>query len=172
MRQSSVREDPLATALTALRPRALGFAYALLRDFHAAEDAVHKAAAIALEKDASRRGEDIDAWYFGILRNVLRGEQRSRQATPLIHDTALVERLAARCRTAPLEPWPLVALRRCFARLSVALQRLFHLRYTERRPCAAIAAELGTGVHTVYTRLKRGKASLRACVERQREDGA
>lgn len=66
------------------------------------------------------------------------------------------------CSDARLE-----ALRHCLGQLAPRPRRALDLQHREGLGLAAIAAELGTGVDSIKTMLKRARAWLRDCARRR-----
>ena len=136
-------------------------AFRLLRDEHAAEDAVQDAMAAALAR-SPREPRSLRAWLATVLRNLVfesrrsaarrreREERASRsERVPSSHEVVELEATRRRVVDALFaleEPWRETLL----------------LRYHRSLPPRRIAAEMGVPVATVHTRLRRGLELLRS----------
>lgn len=139
----------------------------LVRDPHAAEDAVQDTLVTALERGVGG-SESLRGWLAAVLRNALRQEWRGR-----------ARREAREVDTAPREPERSalevveeLALHRRLAAEVHALDEPYRtailLRFLRGRELAQIARELGVPQKTVRTRVDRGLARLRERMGRDR----
>jgi RNA polymerase sigma-70 factor (ECF subfamily) len=161
------RNEEVLTGLLRLRERATGFAYAVLRDFHAAEDAVQEASVVAVRRLEEFTGEGFDRWFWAILRNVIGTKIRSLRRSMVVPSTELLELLEdSMHREAAESPEEDVdRLIHCLDRLGEPVTRLFRWRFVDRLSCEEIAGQLGRTVQAVYAMIKRSRQTLRDCVE-------
>lgn len=149
--------------------RLLGYALALTQRDDAAEDLVQEAFLVAHRElsrfDASR---DFGAWVRGIVRMKYLEWTRSTRAQAV--DGSVLDSIEERHRS-----WDraveegredaLTALRGCVQLLSAHLGDAVALFYTERRPCAEVAARLGIAEAVVRKRLQRARECLAECLK-------
>ena len=151
--------------------RLLAYALALTAREDVAEDLVQDAFLVAhrdLAKFDARR--DFSAWVRGIVRLKYLEWARSGRTQPL--DPAALDSLDDRHRA-----WDRAAeegrrdavdaLRGCVGQLSAHLGDAIALFYTEKRPCAEIAARLGVAEEVVRKRLQRARETLSDCLKRK-----
>ncbi len=161
--------------LLRVRERATGFCFAVLRDFHAAEDAYQEAALVAVRRTADYSGGSFAAWFWTILRNVVGTRLRSaRRRELLLADEAVLARLE-RLALEPHEPSPeehVDHLLACLEKMGGPVRRVLELRFLSNLSCAEVARELGRTVQATYAMIKRTRQALRECVElRARTEG-
>jgi RNA polymerase sigma-70 factor (ECF subfamily) len=154
--------DEFRRAAVACLDGLYGFAYALCRDRHAAEDLVQETYARALSaRRRPRPDENLRGWLFTILHNVWRNEVRRRRPASL---EALAEPLAAPgdgpaealCRREEQRQ-----VRRAIAALPEAFRAVVLLRCVEGFSYRDVAAIVGCPAGTVMSRLARARALLR-----------
>lgn len=155
--------------------RLLAYALALTRRPDVAEDLVQDALLLA-HRDQSKfdPSRDFAAWVRGIVRmkylEWARAHRFERLDGPLLD--ALEERHRAWDRAVEEGREDAVsALRDCLRRLGAPLGDAVALFYTDRQPCAAIAARLGTTEPVVRKRLQRAREALADCLRRRTEEG-
>ncbi|MHC5038773.1 MAG: sigma-70 family RNA polymerase sigma factor [Planctomycetota bacterium] len=161
------KRDEVVARLLRLRERAVAFAFAILRDFHASEDVYQEATVIALRKSDQFQSGSFDAWFWAILRNVLGTQLRKSKGRTLVIDTDLVERLESHflkeTRTAPEEDVDLLI--RCLRKLSGTMRTALEWRFLENRSCPDIAGRLGRSLTATYALLKRARKAVKSCVD-------
>jgi RNA polymerase sigma factor (sigma-70 family) len=164
---TSKRNEEVLTGLLRLRERATGFAYAVLRDFHAAEDAVQEASVVAVRRLDEFTGEGFDRWFWAILRNVIGTRIRSLRRSMVVPASEFLELMEASmgAETAPEPEEDVDRLLRCLDKMGEPVGRLFRWRFVEKLSCEDIAAQLGRTVQAVYAMIKRSRQTLRDCVE-------
>jgi RNA polymerase sigma-70 factor (ECF subfamily) len=149
--------------------RLLAYALALTSREDVAEDLVQDAFLVA-HRDLAKfdPSRDFSAWVRGIVRmKYLEWARAGRTATL---DAGALEALDDRHRA-----WDraaeegrqsaLDALRGCVGLLSAHLGDAIALFYTEKRPCAEIAARLGVAEEVVRKRLQRARETLSDCLK-------
>jgi RNA polymerase sigma-70 factor (ECF subfamily) len=148
----------LVQALTAHQALIKGYAYAVVRDFHLAEDVYQDVAVVLAEKwDTVPPGPEIVPWLRETTRRkALEALRKKGRAAPLLSDEVL-----ARVGEA-FEPDP-----DCVGKLAPAARRVVEARWGEGADCEAIARRLGRSVQGVYALLKRARLALADCVDRR-----
>ena len=137
----------------------------LVADPHRADDAVQDTLVAALDRGPRSPGS-LRSWLASVLRNAVRQERRGRARREQR------EALAARSDRSPSadEVSLELAQQRLLVELVQGLDEPYRtaivLRFLRGRSPKAIAAELGIPVKTVYTRVERGLARLRAKLDR------
>lgn len=138
----------------------------LVAEPHAAADAAQEALAAALERPP-HPGVPLRRWLGGVLRNVVRqslrrdGRRRAREAALDLPDGPLgAGELAERLELHQ-------HLIRCLRELEEPYRSTVALRYLEDLTPAEIARRQGVPTKTVYTRLDRALAQLRARLDRE-----
>ena len=179
------RHDPLAARLADGDPRAprelverhqtelYRYAFAMLRDREAAEDAVQDAferalAALGRYPEERLRGMRLRAWLYRVTLNVVRNAlRRNRRETP--EDPEKLSELAGVASGEGREETMdvLAALGRLPERQRTAIA----LRYLQDLPYAEIAAATGWPEATARTLARRGLGRLRALLEIGTEKG-
>ena len=179
------RHDPLAARLADGDPRAprelvgrhqtelYRYAFAMLRDREAAEDAVQDAferslAALGRYPEGRLRGMRLRAWLYRVTLNVVRNAlRRNRRETP--EDPEKLSELAGVASGEGREETMdvLVALGRLPERQRTAIT----LRYLQDLPYAEVAAATGWPEATARTLARRGLGRLRALLEIETEKG-
>ncbi|QDU56710.1 sigma-70 family RNA polymerase sigma factor [Aeoliella mucimassa] len=150
-------------------PRLRTYVIALLQDVNDAEDILQEVSLEAIKSYSSfDPSRCFQKWLFGIARNRVRRYYRSKkQNSNLIFDTDTMLLLEAGVEHSQdqLEAQR-QALRTCIRRLSQHSRYLLSLRYTQNRSAESIAADYSCNANTVYQRLTRIRAKLRACAHR------
>jgi RNA polymerase sigma-70 factor, ECF subfamily len=163
------RQEMVMADLLRLRERAIGFGYAVLRNFHAAEDAYQEAALVVIRRIDEYTGSGFDAWFWTILRNVVGSRIRSARRAPLLADAEILERLAG-FAVAPVDPGReenADRLAACLRKLGGTMRLVLHWRFLEEADCEEIARRLGRTVQGAYGLIKRSRQALRECVQAQ-----
>jgi len=146
----------------------------LLRNEHAAEDAVQEASLRALRYVDSLRGDDARPWLLGIVRNTCFSMlQRSRQGLQTVEFDEAEFDAAMMVEAEPAHADPLLQLQRKRTRvqidaailaLSPPLREVIVLRELEELEYAQIASIAGVPIGTVMSRLSRAREKLRAAL--------
>jgi RNA polymerase sigma-70 factor (ECF subfamily) len=155
--------DPVRRLLAAGLPQARRLAMSILRDPHAAEDAVQEAAAQAWGRRRDLRDPAAaEAWFARILTNVCRKQltRASRQVSFRVIEPA-TDGYSERT-----SQWDEVA--RSVAQLRPEEQVVLGLRYGRDMTVAQIAACVGTREGTVKSRLHSAHEHLRAIIDAER----
>jgi RNA polymerase sigma-70 factor, ECF subfamily len=169
----SVERVELVQALARTLPAVRAYAYAILRDFHIAEDAAQEVALLAAARwDDLPRGEPFLAWARETARRKAL-ELRRKAADSRRRTRAFAAEISEETWTAVearfRDPGPDLAgaLQDCLTRLPPPSLDAIVARYGENRPCEEIAGRLGRTVQSVYALLKRARLALVACVDRR-----
>lgn len=142
----------------------------LVRDPHAAEDAVQDACLAALRRPAPAR-TPLRAWLGAILRNAVRQRARADQRRRRREAHAAAGHRGTTVPSAAEAAAELALHRRLFAlvhELEEPARHTIFLRFWRGLPPAAIAALLGVPVKTVHARIERALARLRARLDAER----
>jgi RNA polymerase sigma-70 factor (ECF subfamily) len=161
------RNEEILAGLLRLRDRATALAYAVLRDFQAAEDAYQEASLVALRRMDEFTGEGFEPWFRRILRNVLGTRLRSARRSRIRADSEILERLEAASLedAGAAEPEENVQwLIDCLSRLGGRAEEILRWRFLEGLHVPEIARRLGRTVQATYALLKRSRQALRECV--------
>ena len=161
------KNEEVLTGLLRVRERATAFAYAILRDFHSAEDAVQEACMVAVRRMEEYAGDGFDRWFWTILRNVLGTRMRASRRSPITGDDRLLELLgeAALREDEPAAEENVDNLIACLQKMGDTMSRVFRWRFLENMSCTQISRQLGRSVQSTYAMIKRGRQVLRECVE-------
>ena len=153
-RPASVDETEGELLLRPLLQPAYRFAYMMLRDRTAAEDAVQEAALKSWRKMATlRAGQDPLPWFLGFVANECRNARRSRWRSVL----PLVAELPAAQDKSSNDP----DLIRALARLPHRDRLVVLMFYYLDMPLADVARATGSREAAVRSRLYRAVAALR-----------
>ena len=140
-------------------------ALALLRDAHAAEDAVQEAWRAGLERPPR---SDIRAWLARVTRNAAARQRRSEARRAERELRRAADATAAQQAAAPGEVLAREETLRLVVEAVCGLEEPYRAtvlaRYFEDLPPRAIAHRAGLPVETVRTRLKRAVERLRAAL--------
>jgi RNA polymerase sigma factor (sigma-70 family) len=163
------RQEEVLSELLRVRERATGFCYAVLRNFHAAEDTYQEAAMVVARRMEEYTGSGFEPWFWTILRNVLGSRIRAARRAHVLADSALLERLEGLAR-APARPEPeenVDHLAACLERLGGTMRKVVHWRFMDDLACDEIARRLGRTVQAAYALIKRARQSIKECVRLQ-----
>ncbi len=179
------RHDPLAARLADGDPRAprelverhqtelYRYAFAMLRDREAAEDAVQDAferalTALGQYPEERLRGIRLRAWLYRVTLNVVRNAlRRNRRETP--EDPEKLSELAGVASGEGREET--MDVLSALGRLPERQRTAIALRYLQDLPYAEIAAATGWPEATARTLARRGLGRLRALLEIETEKG-
>ncbi len=174
------KTDPLAGRLAdgdPLAPRDLAerhyaelyrYAFAMLRNVHASEDAVHDAFVNALEAlgrySAERvRGMSLRAWLYRITLNVVRNRVRKNREFAVEEVPVIVEGFG--------DNESVMDALDALGRLPERQRAAVALRYMQDLPYAEISAATGWNENTAKTLVRRGLRNMRSHmnIEEERE---
>ena len=147
------------------------YAYAIVRDFHLAEDVYQDVASILAERwETLPRGGGLVAWLRETTRRkALEARRRSRRM-PVVLSEEVLERLETHFPPREPDGPPQEDLRDTMARCVEELERtalwVVRTRYGEGKSCEEIARQLGRSIQGVYSIVKRARLVLAECVDR------
>lgn len=155
----------LVQALTRHQAMVKAYAYAIVRDFHLAEDVFQDVATVVAERwEEIPAGDDLARWLReATRRKALEALRKRRRAVPILSDNVLAQ-LAPSFR--PDEPDLRDALSRCLGKLARVAREVVEARCGEGLACEEIASRLGRSVQSVYAIIKRARVALSECVDR------
>ena len=153
----------LRGALTALLPRLRRFGLALTGSRADADDLVQAACERALARSAQLRDQArMDAWVYGIMRNLWIDETRSRRVRRH-DDLTTAADVVGEDGVATVEGRiTLAAVRGALMRLSVERRAVLMLVCVDGLSYQQTADTLGVAIGTVMSRLSRGRQELHA----------
>lgn len=165
----------------ALRHRSalVAYAFARLRAWDQAEDAVQDALVVLLGKWADCQSlEGVRPWAFAIVRNTVRERWRAGQRERSVQGAAL-EALAGACVEAQLEhdgsllqAARVRALQACLQAIPGRKREMLEGYYHQRQSCEELAGLLGSSANAVAQALSRLRRALQRCAQqRLREEG-
>jgi RNA polymerase sigma-70 factor (ECF subfamily) len=169
----SVERVELVQALARVLPAVRAYAYAILRDFHLAEDAAQEVALLAAARwEELPRDEAFLAWAretarrkaLEFRRKAAESRRRGRAFAAEISEETWI---AVESRFRDPGPDLAGALQDCLSRLPPPARDAVVARYGENRPCEEIAGRLGRTVQSIYALLKRARLALIECVDRR-----
>ena len=153
----------------------VGYAYGLLRDHARAEDVVHDAYLVVMDKyDQFEEGTSMIAWCRTIVRfKISETVRRERRLIPLeerILNDAVENAFQTTQRDADvrLDDGSNEALEYCLSRLKEAHQTMIAACYKEQLTYEELATRFNLNVETVRKRLYRIRTSLRDCAEKRK----
>jgi RNA polymerase sigma-70 factor (ECF subfamily) len=167
MNPGAAKNEEILAGLLRIRDRATAFAYAVLRDFQAAEDVYQEASLVALRRLEEFTGEGFEKWFWRILRNVLGTRLRSARRSRIRAASEVLERLEAAGLEKPVAPDPeerVEYLIECLSRLGGRAREILQWRFLENLDVPEIARRLGRTVQATYAMIKRSRRFLRECV--------
>jgi RNA polymerase sigma-70 factor (ECF subfamily) len=154
---------------TLAQPAVRGLVFALVPDFHAAQDLMQDVAVALMNQfETGRQPDHFTAWALGIARNKVLMYYRTRSRSRVVFDEALIEAAAEAWEDMLPEVEPRAnALRDCVADLPARSGEIVRLRYLEGMPFDAVADRLG--MTSVATRKAMGRifTALRECIDRK-----
>jgi RNA polymerase sigma-70 factor (ECF subfamily) len=139
-------------ALAYLKPRCRGVL--------SADDVAQGAWLRAWQSRESFDGENFQAWFFQIVRNVLISEYRKKRPGQLPEEMDVVELLEEERRD------ELTALRDCLQSIDGDFVAVLRAQL-DGCSTSEIAIQFKIAEKTVYTRVSRAKEQLRSCVEKK-----
>jgi RNA polymerase sigma-70 factor (ECF subfamily) len=135
----------------------LRLAFTMLRDPHAAEDAVQEATLLAWRKVGQVRAARVGPWFYAIVANQCRASRRSRWWHVLKTDTPFVEAVP---ELDAVEAG--VDLARGLRSLRPIERAALYLYYYLDLPLDEVAQVLGLSVSAARSRISRAAKRLRA----------
>ena len=140
------------------------YAFAIVRNFHLAED-VYQEVALILVKDWQRIPDEpgFTPWLKEMIRRKSRELWRKQHRAGQLSDQAL-EQIGAAFTIEPEQDLP-GHMARCLEKLNGDAKQAILGRYRDDLEVPLIAARLGRSVQSAYAILKRARLALKQCVE-------
>lgn len=171
---SAVTRDDVVKSAFQLRDALLGHAFALLRDWTLAEDALQDAFLVVMNKWSDfRPGTSLFHWVRQIVRYKAQELQRSKSRNPARLEGQLLARVADALErhvdeeSARRQTLLRRALQRCMSLLSPRSLRLVSGFYAGAASCEEIARAESRSVNAVRLALSRLRRQLHACMVRR-----
>ena len=143
-----------------------GYAYAIVRDFHLADDVYQEVATVLITHwQQVPANEGVVPWLKEVTRRKALELQRKQARLPRTLSQEALERVEAAFPVMP-EHGLAEALARCVDKLSDDARTAIVGRYGENLDVPKIAARLGRSVQGAYAILKRARLILEECVAR------
>lgn len=165
--RSALLREQLLTMLPSLR----GYARALARDSHAADDLVQQAVMHALTAEAQwEEGDNARPWVFTILRNAwLGGLREARRTVDHAAQTHAAEAQTGQAQTGQAQTGQaaLRELSRAMDDLPAPQREALVLVGAQGLSIAEAAAICGVAPGTIKARISRGRQALRARLDRR-----
>lgn len=153
------------------RDSLFAFIFAIVRDFHVAEDLFQEASVAVCESAADfQLGTSFGAWAREIARRrVLAYFRSSRRTDELLTalSVQLLHEAFDRAEAEAVGQARIDALQRCLAALSPWVQRIIQLRFAAQMSLEQIAQHIQRQPESVRKALYRGRQLLRECIERR-----
>ncbi len=172
--ESNEWRDRLLKEAFGYRDALLTQAFAMLRDWAAAEDAVQDAFLVVVNKyESFREGSSLLAWTRQIVRNKCHEAIRTRQREFAVEDEALEsavsdaleEQLTERVAEALAERRQI--LEACMAKMGRQAVAMLAGFYVEMKSCEALGRAYRRSANAVRLALSRARRVLKDCVERK-----
>jgi RNA polymerase sigma-70 factor, ECF subfamily len=157
----------LVQAVTRHQSMIQAFAYAVVRDFHMAEDVFQEVAVIVAERwESVPSGDALVPWLRETTRRkALEALRKQRRAAPLLSE-AVLEKVGESFRPSGPGPDLKDALASCLSKLEGPSREILEARCGAGLSGEAIAQRFGRTLQSVYSVLKRARSLLAQCVER------
>ena len=152
----------------------LGYAFAMCRNFHIAEDMVQEALTIAWAKRSHYFPEaDFGSWLRAIVRNVWLRQVRSESRRPDLSCEFIEQYADEMFAPAQYEesPWQeeKTALAQCIRKLEARDRRLIDMHIHKGYSYSRLSQRLGRTVNWVKVRMFRIRQALGTCVKKTLE---
>ena len=146
------------------------YAYILssVRNYADANDLLQETATVLWQKfDQFDQETNFLAWAISIARNMVRNHFSNRKRSRLQFDDSLVQTIEE-ATVAGLDSYDarMMALKKCYEKLSDANRLLIKLRYENGMTIKSIASHLGKPIHGMYKCVARLQDSLLQCIEK------
>ena len=160
-------EDALATTLLSNLAAFQGFARRRLGDEQLAADAVQESLLRALKSDQKLSTDDnVVAWFYRILRNVLTDLYRRRDAqTRGLARFATETAIASELGDAEIEQTACACFRALLPTLRPEYARVLEMSDLDGNPTEQVAEQLGISKNNLKVRLHRARRQLRERLE-------
>lgn len=170
MPSPSADDAPGMAAVAGRRRFLVAYALAILRDHAAAEDVAQEVLMVAAAKGSDLpAGDGLVPWLKVVTRHKALQELARRKRQRAVDPTVLAayeQELDWQAEDDGTDTR--AAMRRCLDKLGGDARAIVLGRYQDAATCEAIAERLGRTVQAVYAVLKRARAALADCLQRQR----
>lgn len=162
----------LVQAVTRHQSMIQAFAYAIVRDFHAAEDVFQEVAVIVAERwETVPLGDGLVPWLRETTRRKALEALRKKQRASSSLSDGVLEKLGDSFRPSGPGPDLKDALASCLSGLEGPSRAILEARCGDGLAGEVIAQRFGRTVQSVYSILKRTRLLLAQCVERKLAGG-
>jgi RNA polymerase sigma factor (sigma-70 family) len=147
-----------------------GYAYAILRDFQAAEDIYQDIAVLVIQRvqDLPAEAPRTAAWLRETTRLKCLEHARRRKKLPLVFPedilTVMAEDFAADQPGDGRKEELYELMERCLGKLRGSARQVVEARFRDNRGCNEIAGMLGRTVQAVYNIIKRSRMAIDDCI--------
>lgn len=146
------------------------YAYAIVRDYHLAEDVYQEVAVIVAERAHELPPDDqLTPWLREITRRKALEIRRKARKVGLLLSEEVIEVLAPAFEAGEEDSMSALrdAMANCLESLPAEARHVVIGRYGSDRSCDELASEIGRSVQGIYGMLKRLRLKLSQCVERR-----
>lgn len=152
----------------------VAYAFAIVKDWSAAEDIVQDSYIVVIEKQAKfKEGTSLSQWIKRIVFLKCMESLRKSKRLTLVSDESLeaviarvIESNSSEQEMSMLEIKK-VALKDCMKTLKVEIVKLIHAFYWERRAIKEIALQMQITENTIRLRLLKYRKSLKSCLTKR-----
>ena len=149
-------------------PRVRAYVFIYVSPQHDADDVIQETAMAAAKSfDRFDPQRDFLSWVIGIARNRVREFYRAAGRSMIFSEAAIAKLEDAYAQAQNENDDRRTALEFCLGTLSKRARRMVESRYLHGLQPAAIGAEFGLSLNSVYARLSQIRSALRECVERR-----
>ncbi|RPH41065.1 MAG: sigma-70 family RNA polymerase sigma factor [Planctomycetota bacterium] len=162
----------LVQAVTRHQSMIQAYAYAIVRDFHAAEDIFQEVAIIVAEHwESVPAGDGLIPWLRETTRRKALEALRKQRRSSIVLSDSVFEKLADSFKPGGPGPDLKEALASCLSRLEGPSRAILEARCGQGLAGDVIAQRLGRTIQSVYSILKRARVILAQCVEKKLAGG-
>lgn len=162
----------LVQAVTRHQTMIQAYAYAIVRDFHAAEDVFQEVAVIVAERwETVPVGDGLIPWLRETTRRKALEAQRKQRRASLVLSDSVLEKLGESFQPGGPGPDLKEALTSCLSTLEGPSRAIVEARCGQGLAGDVVAQRVGRTIQSVYSILKRARLILAQCVERKLAGG-
>jgi RNA polymerase sigma-70 factor (ECF subfamily) len=156
----------LVQAVTRHQSMIQAYAYAIVRDFHVAEDVFQEVAVIVAERwETVPAGDGLVPWLRETTRRkALEALRKERRASTL--SEGALEKLGEAFQPGGPRPELKDALASCLSKVEGPARAILEARCGDGLSGEAIAQKFGRSIQSIYSILKRTRTLVAQCVER------
>lgn len=163
------RQLQITEHLTRNQSTIQAYAFAILRDFHLAEDIYQEVATVVLDKFEEGMGKSgFTAWAKQIARNKSLQCLEKRRKGPRTLSTEVLEAISEAFTPEKLSRSEALMgkAKDCVAQLPEQMREVVQMRYNQGLSCDSIGDKLSRTTQAIYSLLKRAKVELQQCMEK------